>query len=247
MERLRRRVAQGGMINGTPAGSGAAAGSAEAGGADLIAVYHSAKYETEVGDMLAGLLPYGDANRIVAELGGEVLPAVKETPVLAGVCGTDPFRVMDIYLKQLKGQGFSGVQNVPTVGLIDGVFRSNLEEAGLGYGLEVEMIRRAHKLELFTCPFVFGPDDARSMAAAGADCLVAHLGYATRGPIGSQERMTLGDCASRIREIAEAGRSVNPGILVLCHGDPVHGHDGARGLMERAEDLSGFFAKESKR
>lgn len=194
---------------------------------------------------LAGLLSYGDANQIVVEMGSEVLPVVKNTPVLAGVCGTDPFRVMEVYLKQLKEQGFSGVQNFPTVGLIDGVFRQNLEETGMGYGLEVDMIRAAHELDMLTTPYVFDPEQAKAMAEAGADILVAHMGLTTKGTIGAKTALTLDDCVERIEAIIKAGKAVNPDIMVICHGGPIAEPEDAAYVIERTEGIDGFFGASS--
>ena len=207
---FKRKVKQGDILVGVGAGTGITAKSSEAGGADMLIIYNSGRYRMAGRGSLAGLLSYGDANQIVVEMGQEVLPVVKETPVLAGVCGTDPFRVMEIYLKQLKDQGFNGVQNFPTVGLIDGVFRQNLEETGMGYDLEVEMIKKAHELDMLTTPYVFDPEQARKMAEAGADILVAHMGLTTKGTIGAKTALTLDDCVEKIEAIIEAGREVNP-------------------------------------
>ena len=190
LQRIKDQIAQGRAIIGAGAGTGISAKSAEAGGVDLIIIYNSGRYRMAGRGSLAGLMPYGDANAIVMEMANEVLPVVKNTPVLAGVCGTDPFRLMDVFLKQLKDVGFSGVQNFPTVGLIDGVFRSNLEETGMGYDLEVNMIKKAHELDLLTTPYVFSPEDAEKMAKAGADILVAHMGLTTKGTIGAKTALT---------------------------------------------------------
>ena len=191
LKRLREQIASKKIILGAGAGTGISAKSAEAGGVDLIIIYNSGRYRMAGRGSLAGLLPYGDANQIVVEMGSEVLPVVKDTPVLAGVCGTDPFRIIDKFLQDLKDQGFSGVQNFPTVGLIDGVFRANLEETGMGYDLEVEMIRKAHELDLLTTPYVFDEEQAKAMAEAGADVLVAHMGLTTKGTIGAHTALTL--------------------------------------------------------
>lgn len=194
---------------------------------------------------LAGLLAYGDANQIVQDMGNEVLPVVQNTPVLAGVNGTDPFRVMDVFLKQLKDQGFSGVQNFPTVGLIDGVFRQNLEETGMGYDLEVEMIRKAHEIDLLTTPYVFDEEQATKMAKAGADVLVAHMGLTTKGTIGAKTALTLDDCVERIQAIVDAGRAVNPDILVICHGGPIAEPEDAKYVISRVNGIVGFFGASS--
>lgn len=194
---------------------------------------------------LAGLMAYGDANAIVVEMASEVLPVVEHTPVLAGVCGTDPFRVMDVFLKQIKDMGFSGVQNFPTVGLIDGVFRQNLEETGMGYNLEVDMIRKAHELDLLTTPYVFDPEQAKAMAEAGADILVAHMGLTTKGTIGAQTALTLDECVVKIEEIIKAGRAINPDILVICHGGPIAEPEDAAYVIEKTEGIDGFFGASS--
>jgi len=194
---------------------------------------------------LAGLMPYGDANQIVVEMGGEVLPIVKDTPVLAGVCGTDPFRVMPVYLKQLKEMGFSGVQNFPTVGLCDGIFRQNLEETGMGYDLEVEMIRKAHELDLLTTPYVFNEEDAMKMADAGADVLVAHVGLTTKGTIGAQTALTLEESVDLVQRIHDAGKSVNPDILVICHGGPISESEDVEYVLSKTKGVVGFFGASS--
>src|SRR5579859_6768637 len=191
VERLRAKATAGMAVIGAGAGTGLSAKCAEAGGADLIIIYNSGRYRMAGRGSLAGMMPYGDANAIVVEMANEVLPLVKHTPVLAGVCGTDPFRIMPYFLRQIKGMGFTGVQNFPTVGLIDGTFRQNLEETGMGFDLEIDMIRQAHELDLLTAPYVFSQDDARAMARAGADILVPHMGLTTKGSIGAQTALTL--------------------------------------------------------
>lgn len=208
LEMYKKEAAEGKILLGVGAGTGITAKSSEAGGADMLIIYNSGRYRMAGRGSLAGLMAYGDANEIVVEMASEVLPVVKHTPVLAGVCGTDPFRVMDVFLKQLKDMGFNGVQNFPTVGLIDGVFRQNLEETGMGYDLEVEMIRKAHELDLLTTPYVFDPDQARAMAQAGADILVAHMGLTTKGTIGARTALTLDDCVEKIKSIIKAGRKL---------------------------------------
>ena len=245
LKNLREKVSRGEVIIGAGAGTGISAKSAESGGVDLIIIYNSGRYRMAGRGSLAGLLPYGDANQIVVEMGNEVLPIVKHTPVLAGVCGTDPFRVMDKFLEQLKNQGFSGVQNFPTVGLIDGVFRQNLEETGMGYDLEVEMIRKAHELDMLTTPYVFDTEQAKKMAEAGADILVAHMGLTTKGTIGAKTALTLDESVKRIQEICDAGKSVNPDILVLCHGGPIAMPEDAAYVLERTEGVVGFFGASS--
>ena len=245
LEQFRKEVAAGKILVGVGAGTGITAKSSEAGGADMLIIYNSGRYRMAGRGSLAGLLSYGDANAIVVEMGAEVLPVVKHTPVLAGVCGTDPFRVMDIYLKQLKDMGFKGVQNFPTVGLLDGVFRQNLEETGMGYGLEVEMIRLAHELDMLTCPYVFDPEQAKAMAEAGADILVAHMGLTTKGTIGAKTALTLDDCIVKIKDIIAAGRAVRPDIMVICHGGPIAEPDDAAYIIKNIPEIDGFFGASS--
>lgn len=245
LEQFRKEVAAGKILVGVGAGTGITAKSSEAGGADMLIIYNSGRYRMAGRGSLAGLLSYGDANAIVVEMGAEVLPVVKHTPVLAGVCGTDPFRVMDIYLKQLKDMGFNGVQNFPTVGLIDGVFRQNLEETGMGYSLEVEMIRLAHELDMLTCPYVFDPEQAKAMAEAGADILVAHMGLTTKGTIGAKTALTLDDCIVKIKDIIAAGRAVRPDIMVICHGGPIAEPDDAAYIIKNIPEIDGFFGASS--
>ena len=237
--------AKGDILVGVGAGTGITAKSSERGGADMLIIYNSGRYRMAGRGSLAGLLSYGDANQIVVEMASEVLPVVKDTPVLAGVCGTDPFRVMDVFLKELKDMGFSGVQNFPTVGLIDGVFRQNLEETDMGYDLEVEMIRKAHEIDLLTTPYVFDPDQARKMAEAGADILVAHMGLTTKGTIGAKTALTLDDCVVKVRDIMEAGREVNPDIMVICHGGPIAEPEDAKYVIDRIDGIDGFFGASS--
>ncbi len=245
LDDFRAQIAQGKILVGVGAGTGITAKCSEKADVDMLIIYNSGRFRMAGRGSLSGLLSYGDANLIVQEMGQEVLPIVKKTPVLAGVCGTDPFRVMDIFLKQLKDQGFNGVQNFPTVGLIDGTFRANLEETGMGYDLEVEMIREAHKLDMVTCPYVFDPDQARKMAEAGADCLVAHMGLTTKGSIGAETAVTLDDCVVKIREIIKAGREVNPDVMVICHGGPIADPEDAAYVIERVPEIDGFFGASS--
>ncbi|GBD16538.1 hypothetical protein HRbin26_01436 [bacterium HR26] len=245
LARLRATVASGGVIIGAGAGTGLSAKCAEAGGADLIIIYNSGRYRMAGRGSLAGLMPYGDANAIVVEMAAEVLPIVKETPVLAGVCGTDPFRLMPVFLRQLKEMGFVGVQNFPTVGLIDGVFRQNLEETGMGFDLEIEMIRQAHELDLLTAPYVFDPEQARAMAEAGADVLVPHLGLTTKGMIGAKTAVTLDEGVERVQAMCDAARAVNPEILVLCHGGPIAEPEDVQYVLERTRGVVGFFGASS--
>ena len=243
--KLRATLDGGGVIIGAGAGTGLSAKCAEAGGTDLIIIYNSGRYRMAGRGSLAGLMPYGDANAIVMEMGHEVLPIVRDTPVLAGVCGTDPFRLMPQFLREVRDAGFAGVQNFPTVGLIDGTFRANLEETGMSYALEVEMIGEAASLGLLTAPYVFEPDSASAMAAAGADVLVPHMGLTTKGTIGAQTAKTLDDCVTEIQAMRDAAVQVNPDVIVLCHGGPLAEPDDARYVLDRTEGIVGFFGASS--
>jgi predicted TIM-barrel enzyme len=243
--RLRAQAGAGRPIVGCGAGTGISAKLAEAGGADLIIIYNSGRYRMAGRGSLAGMMPYGDANGIVVEMAAEVLPVVQNTPVLAGVCGTDPFRLMPVFLKQLKEIGFAGVQNFPTVGLIDGVFRANLEATGMGYDKEIAMIGLAHELDLFTSPYVFTPEEARAMAAAGADLLVAHMGLTTSGSIGAGVAFSLDEAIEKVLAIAEAGRSVNREIMVICHGGPFDEPETVGEALARMPGIAGFFGASS--
>lgn len=245
LRRLRSQVEQGKPIIGAGAGTGISAKFVERGGVDLIIIYNSGRYRMAGRGSLAGLLPYGDANAIVVEMAGEVLPVVEDTPVLAGVCGTDPFRLMPVFLEQLKEIGFDGVQNFPTVGLFDGVFRHNLEETGMGYDLEVEMIGHARELDMLTCPYVFNEEEAVKMAKAGADVLVPHMGLTTKGSIGADTALTLEEAAKRVQAIHDAAKDVNPDILVLCHGGPIAEPEDAKYVFERTDGIVGFFGASS--
>jgi predicted TIM-barrel enzyme len=245
LARLRAQVEAGKPIIGAGAGTGLSAKLAEAGGADLIIIYNSGRYRMGGRGSLAGLLPYGDANAIVVDMAREVLPVVKETPVLAGVCGTDPFRLMPVFLDELIRIGFSGVQNFPTVGLFDGTFRANLEETGMGYDLEVEMIRAARELDLLTAPYVFDEASARAMAEAGADVVVPHMGLTTSGTIGAQTAITLDEAVGRVQAMHDAATDVNPEILVLCHGGPIAEPEDAAYVLERTRGVVGFFGASS--
>ena len=245
LKRLRAQGQSGKPIVGCGAGTGISAKLAEAGGADIIIIYNSGRYRMAGRGSLAGLMPYGDANGIVVEMASEVLPVVKNTPVLAGVCGTDPFRLMPVFLKQLKEIGFSGVQNFPTVGLIDGNFRANLEGTGMGYDKEIEMIRLAHEIDLFTSPYVFDEDDAKAMAEAGADQLVAHVGLTTAGSIGAAVALSLDDAIARVMSVADAGRKVRKDILVICHGGPFDEPDSVGAALARMPGIQGFFGASS--
>ena len=241
LSRLRAQVDAGKPIIGAGAGTGLSAKCAEAGGADLIIIYNSGRYRMAGRGSLSGLLPYGDANAIVVEMSREVLPVVRDTPVLAGVCGTDPFRLMPVFLEEIQRIGFSGVQNFPTVGLFDGIFRQNLEETGMGYGLEVEMIKAAHERDLLTAPYVFSVEDATAMADAGADVLVPHMGLTTGGAIGAETAKTLDECVPLIQAMHDAATAVNPEILVLCHGGPIAEPDDAAHVLEHTDGVVGFF------
>jgi predicted TIM-barrel enzyme len=245
LARLRAQVEAGKPIIGAGAGTGLSAKCAEAGGGDLIIIYNSGRYRMAGRGSLAGMLPYGDANAIVVDMAREVLPIVRETPVLAGVCGTDPFRLMPVFLEELKRIGFSGVQNFPTVGLFDGTIRQGLEETGMGYGLEVEMIRAARALDLLTCPYVFTPDEARAMTEAGADVLVPHMGLTTKGTIGAHTAKTLDQSVELVQAMHDAAREINPDVLVLCHGGPIAEPEDAAYVLERTTGVVGFFGASS--
>lgn len=243
--KLREQVGQGVPILGVGAGTGISAKFAEAGGADLIIIYNSGRYRMAGRGSSAGLLSYGDANQIVVEMAEEVLPVVKHTPVLAGVCGTDPFRRMQRFLPQIRDLGFAGVQNFPTVGLIDGTFRVHLEETGMSYDLEVDMIRIAHELDLLTCPYVFNEAEAVKMTQAGADVLVAHMGCTVGGTIGVHTSMTLAEAAKRVQAIRNAAVAINPDILVICHGGPIAEPDDSQYIYVHTEGVHGFFGASS--
>jgi predicted TIM-barrel enzyme len=243
--RLRAQLAAGRPIIGGGAGTGLSAKCAEAGGIDLIIIYNSGRYRMAGRGSLAGMMPYGDANQVVLEMAREVLPVVRDTPVLAGVCGTDPFRIMKLFLRELQAMGFSGVQNFPTVGLIDGTFRQGLEETGMGFDLEVEMIREARALGLLTCPYVFTEDEARAMARAGADVLIPHMGLTTKGSIGAKTALTLDEAAARVQALHDAARAVNPDVLVLCHGGPISEPEDAAYVLKHARGVAGFFGASS--
>jgi predicted TIM-barrel enzyme len=245
LDRLRSKVEAGVPIIGGGAGTGLSAKCEEAGGLDLIVIYNSGRYRMAGRGSLAGVLAYGNANEIVCDMAREVLPVVKRTPVLAGVNGTDPFMIADEFLQRLIALGFSGVQNFPTVGLIDGLFRANLEETGMGYALEVELIARAHALDLLTTPYVFSERDAREMTRAGADLVVCHMGLTTGGAVGAETAVTLEECAESINTWAEAARSVNPEILVLCHGGPIAEPQDAQWILSRCPDCHGFYGASS--
>ena len=245
LEGLRQIIASERPIIGGGAGTGISAKFEEAGGVDLIVIYNSGRYRMAGRGSLSGLMPYGDANAIVMEMASEVLTIVKNTPVLAGICGTDPFRQMPLFLKQVEAAGFSGIQNFPTVGLIDGLFRQNLEETGMGYGLEVDMIRMAREMDLFTTPYCFNPDDATAMAQAGADVIVAHLGLTTKGSIGATTAVTLEQAPEKVQEIADAAKRANKDVIVLCHGGPISEPEDAAYVLQRTAGVHGFYGASS--
>lgn len=245
LARLRGQIADGRAIIGAGAGTGLSAKSAEAGGADLIIIYNSGRYRMAGRGSLAGLLPYGDANGIVVEMAAEVLPVVKDTPVLAGVCGTDPFRIMPVFIAELARMGFTGIQNFPTVGLYDGQFRQNLEETGMGFSLEVEAVREAHRQDLLTSPYVFDTEQAAAMTDAGADILVAHMGLTTSGTIGAQTALSLEESVRRVQQIRDAAVAVRDDVIVLCHGGPIAEEADARHVLENTTGIAGFFGASS--
>ena len=245
LSHLRQLIKNGKPIVGAGAGTGLSAKFIEAGGADLIIIYNSGRFRMAGRGSLAGLMPYGDANAVVVDMASEVLPIVSKTGVLAGVCGTDPFRIMPKFLQQLKSMGFCGVQNFPTVGLIDGTFRANLEETGMGYDKEVAMIAEAHKLDLLTTPYVFNVDEAEQMAKAGADCLVAHMGLTTSGSIGARTGKSLDDCVGLIQNIRDAAVKINNDIIILCHGGPIAEPKDASYVLGRTKGVHGFFGASS--
>jgi len=245
LERLREKVARGEPIVGGGAGTGISAKCEEAGGVDLIVIYNSGRFRMAGRGSLAGLMPYGNANQIVVEMAREVMTAVKRTPVLAGVRATDPFMLRDHFLKELKALGFAGIQNFPTVGLIDGQFRANLEETGMGYGLEVECVAAARAVDLLTTPYVFNVEEARLMTDAGADIVVAHMGVTTGGAIGATSAMNLADCVPLIDAIAEAALSVRPDVIVLCHGGPIAMPEDAAFILKHCRTCHGFYGASS--
>jgi predicted TIM-barrel enzyme len=245
LEQLRRKVAAGRPIVGGGAGTGLSAKCEEAGGIDLIVIYNSGRYRMAGRGSLAGLLAYGNANEIVCEMAREVLPVVRRTPVLAGVNGTDPFLIAEEFLPRLVALGFSGIQNFPTVGLIDGTFRANLEETGMGYGLEVELVAKAHALDLLTTPYVFSEDEARAMAQAGADIVVCHLGLTSGGSIGAKTALKLEDCVAPINAWAAAAKAARSDVIVLCHGGPIAAPEDAEWILARCPDCHGFYGASS--
>jgi predicted TIM-barrel enzyme len=245
LQRLRAQVATGRPIIGGGAGTGISAKCAEAGGIDLIILYNSGRFRMAGRGSLSGMMPFGDANQIVVDMAREVLPIVRDTPVLAGVCGTDPFRIMKLFLREIQALGFSGVQNFPTVGLIDGTFRQGLEETGMGFGLEVDMIRTARELGLLTCPYVFTEDEAKAMARVGADVLIPHMGLTTKGSIGARTSLGLEAAAARVQALHDAAKAVNPDVLVLCHGGPISEPEDARYVLQHTRGVVGFFGASS--
>ena len=245
LTRLRKIIDSNRPIIGAGAGTGISAKFEEEGGVDLIVIYNSGRFRMAGRGSLAGIMPYGDANAIVMEMANEVLTIVEDTPVLAGVCGTDPFRQMDLFLKEVKEIGFAGVQNFPTVGLCDGMFRQNLEETGMGFGLEVEMIRKARELDLVTTPYAFNVDEGKEMAAAGADVIVAHMGLTTKGSIGATSAVTLEQSVGKVQEICDEAKSVNPDVIVLCHGGPISMPEDAEYVLQRTKGVHGFYGASS--
>ncbi len=245
LQRLRAQIAAGKPIIGGGAGTGISAKCAEGGGIDLIIIYNSGRFRMAGRGSLSGMMPYGDANQIVMDMAREVLPVARQTPVLAGICGTDPFRIMKLFLRDVQAAGFSGVQNFPTVGLIDGSFRQGLEETGMGFELEVEMIREAHALGLLTCPYVFNEDEARAMASAGADVLIPHMGLTTKGSIGAKTALMLDQAAQRVQALHDAAAAVHPDIIVLCHGGPISEPEDAQYIFAHTKGVVGFFGASS--
>ncbi len=245
ISRLRAKVAEGRPIIGGGAGTGLSAKCSEAAGLDFIVVYNSGRYRMAGRSSMAGLMPYGDANAIVMEMGSEILPVVDHIPVVAGVCGTDPFRIMAKFLRQVKDAGFSGVQNYPTVCLFDGIIRANLEETGLGFDREAAMITEAHALDLFTATYVANPDEAEMMARAGADVIVPHMGLTTAGMIGAQTAMTLDEAKEKVASLAGIARAINPDVLIVCHGGPIFGPDEAAEVIRDVSGVHGFLGASS--
>ncbi len=245
LARLRQKITDGLPIIGGGAGTGISAKCEEAGGIDLIVIYNSGRYRMAGRGSLAGLMPYGNANQIVREMAHEVLTAVKSTPVLAGVCGTDPFLLRDSFLRELKDIGFAGIQNFPTVGLIDGLFRANLEETGMGFSHEVDLIAAAHQMDLLTTPYAFEPEQAEQLTQAGADIIVAHMGLTTSGTIGASTALTLEQCVPRVAEITAAARAVRKDVIVLCHGGPIAMPADAQFMLDRLPQIDGFYGASS--
>ena len=245
LARLRAQIQAGKPIIGGGAGTGISAKCAETGGIDLIIIYNSGRFRMAGRGSLSGMMPYGDANQIVVDMAREVLPVARKTPVLAGVCGTDPFRIMKLFLREIQALGFSGVQNFPTVGLIDGTFRKGLEETEMGFDREVEMIREAREIGLLTCPYVFTEAEAEAMAGAGADVLIPHMGLTTKGSIGAKSAMTLDEAAIRVQALHDAAKKIKPDILVLCHGGPISEPEDAAYVIRQTKGIVGFFGASS--
>ena len=245
LDRMRAKLAAGKPIVGGGAGTGLSAKMSEAGGVDLLVIYNSGRFRMGGRGSLSGMMPYGDANAIVMDMAREVIPVVTHTPVLAGICGTDPFRVMKLFLRQVDQAGVSGVQNFPTVGLIDGRFRQNLEETGMGFGPEVDMIRTAHQMGLLTTPYCFDCDQAAALATAGADILIPHMGLTTKGTIGAETALTLEEAVRLVQEMHDAAKRINPDILVLCHGGPIAEPEDAQYILDQTEGISGFYGASS--
>jgi len=245
LKRLRKNIGDGVPIIGAGAGTGISAKFEEVAGVDLIIIYNSGRFRMAGRGSLAGTMPYGDANAIVMDMAGEVLTVVEDTPVLAGVCGTDPFRQMEVFLREVEAIGFAGVQNFPTVGLIDGLYRQNLEETGMGYDLEVEMIRIAHGMGLLTTPYAFKPDEGEQMADAGADIIVAHMGLTTKGTIGATTALNLEQSVGAVQAICDAARGVNKDVIVLCHGGPISEPEDAEYVLQKTEGVNGFYGASS--
>jgi predicted TIM-barrel enzyme len=245
LKRLRNNIANGVPIIGAGAGTGISAKFEEVGGVDLIIIYNSGRFRMAGRGSLAGTMPYGDANAIVMDMAGEVLTVVEDTPVLAGVCGTDPFRQMEVFLKEVEAIGFAGVQNFPTVGLIDGLYRQNLEETGMGYDLEVDMVRTAHGMGLLTTPYAFKPEEGEQMADAGADIVVAHMGLTTKGTIGATTALNLEQSVGAVQAICDAARGVNEEVIVLCHGGPISEPEDAEYVLQNTKGVNGFYGASS--
>ena len=245
LERLRAKVKAGRPIVGGGAGTGLSAKMSEAGGIDLLVIYNSGRFRMGGRGSLSGMMPYGDANAIVMDMAREVIPVVEHTPVLAGVCGTDPFRLMKLFLRDVINAGFSGVQNFPTVGLIDGQFRANLEETGMGFGPEVDMIRQAGEMGLLTTPYAFNPAEATAMAEAGCDILIPHMGLTTKGTIGAHTALTLEESARRVQAMHDAAKRIKPDVLVLCHGGPIAEPADAQYILDHTEGIVGFYGASS--
>ena len=245
LKRLRNNIANGVPIIGAGAGTGISAKFEEVGGVDLIIIYNSGRFRMAGRGSLAGTMPYGDANAIVMDMAGEGLTVVEDTPVLAGVCGTDPFRQMEVFLKEVEAIGFAGVQNFPTVGLIDGLYRQNLEETGMGYDLEVDMVRTAHGMGLLTTPYAFKPEEGEQMADAGADIIVAHMGLTPKGTIGATTALNLEQSVGAVQAICDAARGVNEEVIVLCHGGPISEPEDAEYVLQNTKGVNGFYGASS--